>query len=394
MDQDFKEANNKQQASKKTYKVHFGSQPGRGKGQFREWIQQLQRKMDQRMSGRKGWNPLVILALTLVLMFLYFFLRLPALNPQAPEFYRFLILGVVVFNVLNLWRGRMPLLRIGRVSLGILGVLVVVPLVLGLLSQPIFRAKTYAKLIPVEDANFSDTVKQMRYNKVPVVDRDAAEIIGNRQLGAIKDVVSQFNISDNYTQINVKNVPVRVTPLAYSDIIKYVLNNKNGIPYYVQVDMATQEASLIKLNKPLKYSTSDILMRDIQRHLRFQYPFQIFGETNFEVDDQGQGFFITSVLTRRIGFFGGTDVKGAIVTDASSGASTYYSVDKVPDWVDRVYPAELIVEQLNYRGMLSGGFFNSIIGQRNVTKTTDGYNYVPLDDDIFTVKSKILCKSS
>lgn len=58
-------------------------------------------------------------------------------------------------------------------------------------------------------------------------------------------------------------------------------------------------------------------------------------------------------------------------------------MENVPNWVDRVYPAELLVAQLDYRGMYSDGFFNSIIGQRNVTQTTRGYNYVPLDDDIY-----------
>ncbi|NLB22738.1 MAG: hypothetical protein GX833_05695 [Clostridium sp.] len=190
-------------------------------------------------------------------------------------------------------------------------------------------------------------------------------------------------INSNYTQINVNNVPVRVTPLAYSDIIKYFINAKNGIPYYVRVDMATQDADLVKLVNPLKYSKSDILMRDIERHVRFKHPTKMFGETNFEVDDEGNGYYVTSVLTKRIGIFGGIDVKGAIVTNGASGESNYYDLENVPNWVDRVYPAELLMAQLDYRGMYSDGFFNSIIGQRNVTQTTRGYNYVPLDDDIY-----------
>ncbi len=202
-------------------------------------------------------------------------------------------------------------------------------------------------------------------------------------MGSVQEVVSQFEINENYTQINIKGVPVRVSPLAYSDLIKYFLNFRNGIPYYVKVDMATQEADLIKLVSPLKYSKSDIFMRDIIRHNRFKYPTKMFGETNFEVDDEGNGFYITSVLTKRIGFFGGTDVKGAIVTNGSTGESNYYDVADVPHWVDRVYPADLIIQQLDYRGSYSDGFINSIIGQRNVTRTTRGYNYVPLNDDIY-----------
>jgi hypothetical protein len=246
-------------------------------------------------------------------MLAFFFVTLPALNFMAQEFYSFLIVAILVYNGLNLLFGKMSIMRTGFVSIILVGILIVAPIVLGFLSQPIFNAKRYSNLIQVEDANFADTVEEISYDKVPVVDRDAAVVIGARQMGSVQEVVSQFEINENYTQINIKGVPVRVSPLAYSDLIKYFLNFRNGIPYYVKIDMATQEADLVRLVEPLKYSKSDILMRDITRHIRFRHPTKMFGETNFEVDDEGKGFYITSVLTRRIGIFGGTDVKGAIV---------------------------------------------------------------------------------
>lgn len=366
------------------FTINFGKGAGRGSSKsFRDAFADFKKNVILRDSNRKGKNPILILIISLAIMSVLFFLTLPALNFMAPEFYTFIITGIIVYNGLNLVAGKMPIFKTGAVSAVAIALLVVVPAVLGFLSQPLFRAKAYSALIPVTDASFADTVKEITYDKVPVVDREAAAIIGARQMGSVQEVVSQFEINDNYTQINIRNVPVRVSPLAYSDIIKYIINAKNGIPYYVKVDMATQEADLIKLANPLKYSKSDYLMRDIYRHIRFKYPTKLFGETNFEVDDEGRGFYITSVLTRRIGFFGGTDVKGAIVTDGNTGESTYYEVSDVPAWVDRVYPSDLIIQQLDYRGSYMDGFFNSIIGQKNVTQTTVGYNYVPLNDDIY-----------
>lgn len=365
--------------------IHFGikNKTQGSRSGFKAWLEELKGKVGKWDNQRKGLNPLLILLFTLIAMFIYFFLTLPALNFMAPEFYAFLITAVLIFNGLNLLFGKLPVFRTGWISTVAIALLIAIPAVLGFFSQPLFRAKSYATLIPVEDANFADSVKEMSYDKVPVVDREAAAIIGARQMGSVQEVVSQFEINENYTQINIKNVPVRVSPLAYSDIVKYFINSGNGIPYYVKVDMATQEADLIKLANPLKYSKSDILMRDITRHNRFNHPTKMFGETNFEVDDNGNGYYITSVLTRRIGFFGGTDVKGAIVTNGANGESQYYDIANVPNWVDRVYPADLIVQQLDFRGMYTNGFFNSIIGQRNVTRTTQGYNYVPLNDDIY-----------
>lgn len=370
------------------FKFDFGKKPNaenihKGSKGFKQAFSDLKEEMKTRDNNRKGSNPLKVILLTLVIMFILFFVTLPALNFMAPEFYSFLIAGIILFNVLNLIFGKMPIFKIGSISAILVAILLLAPIVIGFFAQPIFRAKAYSTLIPVSDANFAETVTEISYDKVPVVDREAAAIIGARQMGSVQEVVSQFEINENYTQINIKGVPVRVSPLAYSDLIKYFLNFRTGIPYYVKVDMATQEADLIKLVNPLKYSKSDILMRDIIRHNRFRYPTKMFGETNFEVDDEGNGFYITSVLTRRIGFFGGTDVKGAIVTNGSTGESNYYDIADVPSWVDRVYPADLIIQQLDYRGKYTNGFINSVIGQRNVTRTTRGYNYVPLNDDIY-----------
>ncbi len=158
---------------------------------------------------------------------------------------------------------------------------------------------------------------------------------------------------------------------------------KNGIQYYISVNMTTQEANLVKMNEPIFYSESDMLMRNVERKIRFQFPLDMLAETNFEIDDDGTPYYVTPVLTRRIGFFGGLDVKGVIITNGNTGESTKYALGTVPNWVDRVFPSDLIIQQLDYRGMYTDGFINSVFGQRNVTKTTFGYNYIPMDNDIY-----------
>ena len=380
----FNNGQNNNQENTQGKQVNFGNRnrPGSQKS-FKEWWKELQKQAGERDKKRKGVNPIILAVITLVIMFIYFFATLPALNLMAPELYAFLVMGVLIFNGLNMLFGSLQIFKTVKFSAIIMVILVGIPTLGGFISQPLFRAKSYANLIQVEQANFAETVKEISYDKVPIVDRDAAAIIGERQMGSVQEVVSQFEINDNYTQINIMSIPVRVSPLSYADIIKYFINSKNGIPYYVKVDMATQEAGLIRLEKPIMYSNSDILMRNIQRHIRFQYPTKMFGETNFEVDDSGNAYYITSVLTKRIGFFNGPDVIGAIVTDGNTGVSNYYDIADVPMWVDRVYPSDMVIQQLDWRGKFKDGFFNSIIGQRNVTKTTAGYNYIPLNDDIY-----------
>ena len=86
---------------------------------------------------------------------------------------------------------------------------------------------------------------------------------------------------------------------------------------------------------------------------------------------------------KTIGLFGGTDIKGAIVVNAITGEHEYYDVSDVPKWIDRVYDAPLLVEQYNYYGTLKKGYINSIFGQRECLQTTEGYNYIALDDDVW-----------
>ncbi|MPM68756.1 hypothetical protein SDC9_115690 [bioreactor metagenome] len=107
----------------------------------------------------------------------------------------------------------------------------------------------------------------------------------------------------------------------------------------------------------------------------------MFSTPVFEVDDSGHPYWICSKIEKTIGLFGGTDINGAVLMDAVTGECTYYK--DVPTWVDRVYSADLIVEQYDYHGTLGHGFFNSLFGQKDVTVTTDGYNYIAMNDDVY-----------
>ena len=93
------------------------------------------------------------------------------------------------------------------------------------------------------------------------------------------------------------------------------------------------------------------------------------------------GRYAWAPLADGIGATGGTDVNGAVLVNAVTGETQYYK--QVPTWVDRLYSADLLIEQYDYHGMYQNGFWNSMFGQRGVTVTTDGYNYIALNDDIY-----------
>ena len=344
----------------------------------------------------KAARILISLVVTLVFGLIYFYLSLPALNLQDGNFYTFIFILCIVFVVASLFTSGFRMapgsgvkeyfrfVKTQCLPVGILMVLLIAVGIIGtLVSMPIFRAAAYRDLLTVEDGNFNQDITQISFDKIPTLDRSSAEYLGDRQMGTLSDMVSQFEYSNDSTQINYQGRPVRVAPIDYADLIKWFTNRGEGLPAYVLVDMVTQEANVVRLQEGMKYSFSEPLNRNIVRHLRFHYPTYLFDTPQFEIDEEGTPYWIAPRIVRTIGLFGGTDIQGAVLCNAITGECQYYDIADVPAWVDNVYTPDLIMEQYDYHGTFINGFLNSILGQKGVTMTTEGYNYIALNDDVY-----------
>ncbi len=270
-----------------------------------------------------------------------------------------------------------------KVAIISIACIIALSLIATLIGAEIFNASRYVKLITTEDGDFTVDVAEINRSQIPVVDRDTASRLGQRKLGEMSDLVSQFVIQENYTQINYNDKPVRVTPLTYGDPIKWLNNNSEGIPAYIMVDMTTQETTLVRLEKGIKYSEGEYFMRKLDRYLRFKYPTKIFDNISFEIDENGTPYWVASCLTFKIGFWSGRDIEGAVLVNAVTGDTKYYNLNEIPTWVDQVYSSDMIMEQLTYNGKYRSGFFNSVFGQKGVLQPTDGYNYLAINDDVY-----------
>lgn len=267
-----------------------------------------------------------------------------------------------------------------------------------LLSQSFFpgNAAKYASILQTESLDFATDIEQVDYSEVPVIDRDAAEILGDKQMGTISEYVSQFEVDSLYSQINYNGSPVRVSPLNYADLFKWLTNREEGIPAYALVNMTTQETQIVRISdidgaegQGIKYSASEPLARNIDRYVQLKYPFYMFDEKSFEIDENGHPWWICPVQTKTIGLFGGTTITRAVMCDAVTGECQDLAVEDIPEWVDRVYPSELVLTQYNWYGAYNNGWLNSWLGQKSVVKTTPGtdgqlgYNYIAKDDDVW-----------
>lgn len=327
---------------------------------------------------------LTILTIGLLLLAaISYYIFLPAINIHSIEMWIFNVIVLLTFGAIHFLIGfKEGKTRTGAISIAMGSLLIVVLIGGSFINSPIFRAKDYAAVIEVEEKEFATDFAENDTSGIPLMDRDTATRLGDRQIGGVSELVSQFVPADDYIQINIDDVPYRATPLEYASFFRWLNNRENGVPGYIQVNMVNGSAEIVDVEEGIKYGNSEPLGRNVKRHLRFSYPTAIFGSPSFEVDDQGHPFYVATTYKTRF-FFNYKEPSGVITLDAVTGETQQYDLDESPQWVDRVYSADLILRQLNDYGQYQGGFINSLIGQQGVTKTTDGYNYLSIDEDIF-----------
>ena len=347
---------------------------------------------------RRGLKIVINIIATIIFGGILYYFMLPIFNPKSIMMYAFFGLILVFYIAANYVTSgalRTPdyapyASKSSIVPKIIIGVIALVVLIGYIVSSVFFRAGSYAKIIDVKTGDFSTEVAEADFDTVPRIDEDTTAYMANKAFSDLSKYgyVSQFDVQPNYYQINYKGNPVRVSSLKYSNIIKWFTNVKNGLPAYIIVDTKTQDSTLVRVEEGIKFSTADHFSHYVTRHVRFRYPTYILDEPTFEIDENGHPYWIFAKLDMTIGLFGGRDVTGAIVCDGVTGECKEYSIDEVRNnaelqWIDRVYTADLLVEQYNYYGRYQGGFWNSILGQKNTYTTTTGYSYLAMNDDVY-----------
>lgn len=353
---------------------------------------------------------LIPIILGLIGAAIYDYVMLPAWNFRYAQMWAFVgtflfFVGIAEIFILTVGAQTIDsvsyILRSKRIrACKIIVAVMVAPIVLYFLisipSMTIFRAKDYASLLHVEEANFDSFMKNKEDVKnIALMDSSTAHIFGERALGELSYVVSQYDVAPSYTQININGEPQKVAPLVYDGFFKWLRNQKSGIPGYINVDPAEMTAKFVKLEKGyMKYTPSDMFSRDADRALRKACKTAIFGNKYMEISDKGVPYYVAPILKPTIGAFGGLLVEQAAFLNMIDGTVDVMPAEKVPSWADTIYDGHYICNLYNYKGMYSKGFLNSIFGKEGVKRTTgtiddDGdvsadYGYLAIDDDIWT----------
>ena len=336
--------------------------------------------------------------------FLMFYIFLPPLNLQAPSFYIYLFACLFFYLLPFLKPSLSPVVIIGKrqgnrpakkqnakLSFNKWAALpMLVPILVlvlgGIFSSTFFFARSYASVIEVKEAEFSEDMPKTDMSaitNIALMDTESAAILGTRTLGSLSHVVSQYRLGEYYTQINYHGTPQKVSNLEYDGFFKWLGNRESGIPGFVMVDPVKSESQYVQFKEPMRYVESAFFGEDLARKLRMSHPTKIFHSVTFEIDEQGNPFYVASCARPKVSLFGAMDITEVVLFDPVSGESEIMAVKDAPSWIDVVYTGDLATEKYNWRGAYAGGFLNSVIGNVGCTVATDDFGYLVRDDDVW-----------
>lgn len=167
----------------------------------------------------------------------------------------------------------------------------------------------------------------------------------------------------------VNNDYVYIAPVEFSGFFKWFKGKET--PGYFTVSATDSNANPKFMQTEMVYTPSSYFNKEIERHIRMQYPQHIFyGEVQLEIDDEGKPYYIRTYgdfITARNGF----DIKGIVVVDPQNGDTSSYSLKDVPAFIDGAVSPEAVSLHNSYFGKYIQGFWNSIFGKSEVKLPSD-----------------------
>lgn len=313
------------------------------------------------------------IALTLVIL-IVIFMQNPNLNPIYSDgalAWLFILTLYVGLNIL-LGLGNSFQLSQGQVvtdiksSLGrgakraVVAVVVlwVAFVLVSLASSPIVNFWRYRdQLGQPEQAEFTDSVQPLALDQLPIVDKQLALALADKKVGENPGLGSQITLGEPVIQ-QVAGKLVWVVPLEHSGFFKWLQNMEGSQGYIVVSATDMQDVKLVEDHK-IKYQASAYLFDNLERQVRLFSGglFTGLADYSFELDDGGQPYWVVTTYRNRW-LFSLPEASGVLVVNATTGATERYSMDSVPEWVDRVQPEEFITTQIQNQGQYVHGIFN------------------------------------
>ena len=365
-------------------------------------------------------------ALYLVLLLLVWYFMLPTINLRTPGFYFFLALFLtlpvtIVLIILSAknegkkTKKKFKKIQFSRNSVNFVEVseeeyysgssvfvksifycfigAIALVLLFGLTGLHIFNAKRFATQLPIEMKQATDLSTEFDYESgeviLPNIDKELAFKLAQAKL---EEYGAQYSIdSQIFTIISVerggKTELIRVTPLEYASDFVAISRMRKGTIGYIEVNVVTKEANLVKFddNDGLKYMPSAILNYDLDRHIYFSYPTAMYSEKHFEIDNEGNPYWVIPTYKKEIGVFSGAIPSYVLIVNPINGEIKKYERGSEPEWTQRCVDESVVVTQANNALKYKNGYFNTLFAKKEVFNLSDGYNYINKNGETYYV---------
>lgn len=227
-----------------------------------------------------------------------------------------------------------------------------------ILSMPLFNYKAYRDQLgtPVV-SEFNETVQPLALNQLPIVDKSLARELADKKVGENPGLGSQVVLGIPVIQ-KVNDKLVWVVPLEHSGFFKW-LKNMDGSAGYIVVSASDVSDVTLVTDHKIKYQANAYILDDLNRHVRLFGGglFKGLTDYSFELDDDGVPYWVISTYQNRW-LFNLPEATGVLTVNATTGETTHYTIDTLPEWVDRVQPEGFVMQQIQNQGTYVHGIFN------------------------------------
>lgn len=227
-----------------------------------------------------------------------------------------------------------------------------------ILSMPLFNYKAYRDQLgtPVV-SEFNETVQPLALNQLPIVDKSLARELADKKVGENPGLGSQVVLGIPVIQ-KVNDKLVWVVPLEHSGFFKW-LKNMDGSAGYIVVSASDVSDVTLVTDHKIKYQANAYILDDLNRHVHLFGGglFKGLTDYSFELDDDGVPYWVISTYQNRW-LFNLPEATGVLTVNATTGETTHYTIDTLPEWVDRVQPEGFVMQQIQNQGTYVHGIFN------------------------------------
>ncbi|VBB06662.1 Hypothetical protein LUCI_1898 [Lucifera butyrica] len=237
-----------------------------------------------------------------------------------------------------------------------------------LTSNTLFFSQSYRRLLgPVKESTFSADVEPIDLAQIRIIDPETAVKLADKKIGEVPALGSTTRMGEMSLQ-KVRNQLYYVAPLEYRGFFQWLTNRATGSKGYVMVSATNPEDVRLVQTAFIKYQLNGFFLDYLPRYLYWHGIVNVgMTDFSFEVDDNLTPYWVVTLYKNKIGY-AGSDAVGVVLVNAQTGEISRYSMNDVPQWVDRVQPEEFVYRQISDWGEYINGFWNSVLAKTGTLK--------------------------